>query len=113
MPLPKTKHAYRDVAQTLDTALLAGGARLRCTSHGKAVYWRQRAYKLRSILWKEGPTPYDQMELTLDGQYVIIGFKDTPELTGLDGKPLEVEREFEVDDDLLDAALNLNLEIKK
>lgn len=40
---------YSDVKQILDAALAAGGGEYSLPTHGKAVHWRQRAYKFRKL----------------------------------------------------------------
>lgn len=40
---------YDDVRQILDAALASGGGTFDLPTHGKAVHWRQRAYKFRKL----------------------------------------------------------------
>lgn len=56
---------YDDVKEVLDAALLAKGGTFELADHGKAVHWRQRAYKFRKLYASKlvGSSPYDQLTL--------------------------------------------------
>lgn len=103
MPLTTNINAYADVSRVLEAARNAGGARFTLPSARDAVRWRQRAYQYRKLLYqRRGHTPYDMMQLTLDGETVIIQFRDvTGALTSLEGEPLKEE---ETDEEWLEAA---------
>lgn len=56
---------YEDVKEILDAALAAGGGEYELPDHGKAVHWRQRAYKFRKLYAEVigGVSPYDRLTL--------------------------------------------------
>lgn len=113
MTLPTSINAYNDVRSILDAAVSAGGGRYELPSEGLAIRWRQRAYKLRKLLWDEGKeTQYDDFEFVLDGPIVLIKRKPVHRLTDLDGNELApaVEDEDELLEEALDLKNRLNLE---
>lgn len=114
MGLSNNINAYNDVRVVLDAAVDAGGGRVNLPSPGKAVHWRQRAYKLRSLLTdRDGSTAWDEFQLTVEGASVVVRPRELPLVTDLAGNPLEpIDKPDEVDDDLLEIARGLNLEVK-
>lgn len=61
MPLSNNLNLYSDVRTTLDQALRADGGTLAFADAREATHWCHRANKLRALLGREGPTPYDGM----------------------------------------------------
>lgn len=56
----------QDILQIFDAALRAGGGTFTCETHGKAVHWRHKAYRVRkayrlSVMPKI--SPYDRLTL--------------------------------------------------
>lgn len=73
---PKAIAAYTDCLQVLDRALASSGARLPFTERGKAVSFRQRCYRVRSLLQQRDSTsPYDAMYIQIEP---LRGSKDEP-----------------------------------
>lgn len=83
MPAPRTLGAFADVKTVLDAALRANGGTYRLRTHGAAIKWRQRAYQYRKLLLDiaernditglvPASTPYDGLELRIEGSAVII-----------------------------------------
>lgn len=62
-PRPNRLGMYSDVQQVLDAALASDGGEYVLDTHGKAIHWRQRAYKFRKlyaeILGPNTQSPYD------------------------------------------------------
>lgn len=91
MPLSSNLNTYADVAAVLEPVANAGGrASYELPTPGKAIRWRQRAYKYRELLQKElqraahrgaivPRTPYDTMRLDLKGPLVLIDMVPEPE----------------------------------
>lgn len=119
MPLSKNINQYQDIKRVLDTAVANGGARYKLPSDKAAVRWRLRAYYYRKLLQvslQEGniipgytpATPYDMMQLTLDGPIVIIKLKvEEGELLDEAGNPIDAAAlPSEEDEDELTRAAN-------
>ena len=62
MPLSNKPSAYRDVERAFQAAVEHGGGRLEFTLYGKAVHFRQRAYKYRNLI---NNPEYDAMTIRL------------------------------------------------
>lgn len=115
MPLSNTIGSYADVQQVLDAALRTKGARY-TPPNQHPVRWRARAYHFRSLLMalkqKEvaafpgvaPTTAYDSMFLTVDGNEVVIEFRNIAQgtLRTLDGKPMDVTVETQAKTDDLE-----------
>lgn len=117
MSLSKNPSQYDDIRRVLDSARENNGGRFRCTSHGKAVGWRARAYMFRSLLFKLNQqhylnipgmlatTPYDGMKLIVKDCDVWIEFVEPEgELLSLEGELVMMEA---VDDPLVEEAKQL------
>ena len=76
---PNRLGLYSDVKAVLDEAIASSGGTYTLPDHGKAVHWRQRAYKFRK-LWAEVhgikvASIYDQLTMPMipdDSSDVII-----------------------------------------
>ena len=102
---------YADVRQVLDAALVAGGGKLECPSHGSAVHWRQRAYRFRKLyaetLGPKAMSEYDVLvlpRLAPDSATVTILVRQP---VGIFTPTNEVGLAPTTNDDLLEAAEEL------
>ena len=104
MPLSGNIHNYADVRRVLDTAVARGGLRFRLTSPGKAISFRQRAYKfiqlaqahhaetIGHIPGLRPQTPYDGLRLRLESCDVLIEQRvPEGEFLSLSGEPVDPE----------------------
>jgi len=104
MSLPKHINAYPFEAQTLASALVAGGGRITLGSSRDASKWRARAYMYRSLLRVTGETPYELMRMTIEGNDVVISLiKGSGIFTSTKGEKLYLA-EAEPKDPLLELA---------
>jgi hypothetical protein len=114
---------YDDVRQVLDAALQSGGGSFELPTHGKAVHWRQRAYKFRKlyaeILASDKSTamsPYDRLTLPklLDDSCVVV--IKVREMVGTfipNREPYESTEVPVPGDELFDVAKNIVKRIKE
>lgn len=62
---PNRLGMYADVQQILDAALASEGGEYTLSTYGKAVHWRQRAYKFRKLYAEvhhaKSISPYDSL----------------------------------------------------
>lgn len=115
---------FADITPVLDAALRHGGVQFKLETKGKAVQWRQRAYRYRKLLFKlsqernagipgyDASTPYDQLriDITAEGEVVVAPIPPIPDLMDLDGNPIVLERakpDEDNEDELLDFAATL------
>ena len=83
---PNRLGLYDDVRQILDAAMLSGGGEFALPSHGKAVHWRQRAYKFRKLYAQTlasddsfSMSPYDKLTMPAipeDSSVVVINVRE-------------------------------------
>jgi len=117
----KTLPRFTDVAQVLEAALAAGGARYVLSRRGEAVKFRHRCYAYRAALARldgerKANMPGTAPSTRFDTLVIRIGAKDTAEeatllsefnqpkgqILALDGKPLvPINRPSSADDPLL------------
>lgn len=93
LALSSNINTYSDVAAILQQILEAGGtATFTLPSAGKAIQWRQRAYKYRLLLQAQyrtqanikgytPPTPYDRMKMVNTANRIQIDMEPAPEGT--------------------------------
>lgn len=66
-PAPNRLGMYADIKEVLDAALASDGGTYHLPTHGKAVHWRQRAYRFRKLFAETipagQPSPYDKLVL--------------------------------------------------
>lgn len=114
MTVKKTIGAYMDCLRVLNAANRHGGLRLDFTDqggHGAAIKFRQRCYKLRSILYQNAElrtkglpgeiaaTPYDTLFLRVDEGSPILQIlhrEVTAKVLDLEGNPVDLFSEDEV-----------------
>lgn len=108
---------YADIRQILDAALSSGGGSYECGEHGKAVHWRQRAYKFRKLyaelLGDDAESVYDTVvmpRVAEDGSTVSIQIRKQ---VGVFVPNEGVATDFVMTDPLFDIAGELAAKIDK
>jgi hypothetical protein len=114
---------YDDVRAILDAALQSGGGSLELPSYGKAVHWRQRAYKFRKlyaeILAQDkslSMSPYDRLTLPKiepPDCTVVINVREMVGTFTPNREPYSPVDMPVIGDDLLDAAKSIAKKIKE
>lgn len=108
-PRPNRLGMYADVRAVLDAALAANGGTFALDTHGRAVHWRQRAYKFRKLFAETTTSsPYDALTLPVipdESSTVVIRLVAQPGIF----TPADPTATLpaEPDDELLATALNL------
>ncbi len=106
----KTLAMYHDIQRVLDAAIASAGGIFRCETHGRAVHWRQRAYKFRKLyrdLVNQQNSPYDTLtfrEIGPKENFVTIAVIETPG-EFIPNNPADAPAP--VDDELLAEALRI------
>lgn len=108
-PRPNRLGMYADVRAVLDAAIAANGGTFSLADHGKAVHWRQRAYKFRKLFAETtSSSPYDALTLPVippESSTVVIRLIGQPGIfTPADPTATLPDKP---DDELLKTALDL------
>jgi hypothetical protein len=113
---------YDDVRQILDAALSSGGGSFELPTHGKAVHWRQRAYKFRKLYAQTlasddsfSMSPYDRLTLPMipdDSSTVIINIREVVGTFTPNREPYAPTDVPVPGDDLFEAAQSIAQKIK-
>lgn len=91
MPLSNKIWDYSLIAKILQQLEDKGGGTVECDSAGRAISWRQRAYKYRQLLTRTGNDALEGLHLKLDGTKVIVEFYSKPRIIDDPAKPEEPE----------------------
>jgi hypothetical protein len=95
MPPTKNLNAYGTHERVLETALVAGGAKLELETYSQAFVWQRDANYFRKLLRDrstDGRCKYDVIKITVRGPVVFLENRvETPikGLTSLAGRPLD------------------------
>lgn len=111
---------YEDVKTILDAALAANGGTFELATHGKAVHWRQRAYKFRKLYAEvhgvKTASKYDRLTLRkiAEGSSTVVISIMAENMRGVftPSDPNFVPPGEVADDDLLNFAENLAKKIQ-
>jgi hypothetical protein len=120
---PNRLGLYDDVRQILDAAMISGGGEFELPSHGKAVHWRQRAYKFRKLYAQTlasddsfSMSPYDKLSMPTvpeDSSTVIINVREVVGTFTPNREPYEPIDVPVPGDDLFDVARSIANKIKE
>lgn len=107
MTMSKNPNSYGHIKAVLDAAVSAGGGAYTLPSAAEAIKWRQEAYRYRSMLSEIGPTPYDDLLLSLVENKIRIVVKTfTGTFTTEDGTIINLTKPAHIPDELEQAALD-------
>lgn len=108
---PNRLGMYEDIRAVLDEALRTGGGEYELADHGKAVWWRQRAYTFRKLYANTiypKPSPYDTLsfkKVPPESATVVIAsgqqrgvFRPANTLPPVTSEPVDSEMQREADD---------------
>lgn len=116
-PRPNRLGMYADVKEILDAALQSQGGEYTLADYGKAVHWRQRAYRFRKLFAESLPSrelsPYDRLTIPRIAEgsgTVIIAMQNVTGQFTPNAAPSVTEPPA---DDLLDEALALSERLSK
>lgn len=114
---------YDDVRQILDAALASGGGTFDLPTHGKAVHWRQRAYKFRKLYAQTlasddsfSMSMYDKLtmpQIPEDSRTVVINLREIIGTFTPNREPYQPMEVAVPGDDLLDVAKEIAKKIKE
>lgn len=116
VPRPNRLGMYADVKEILDAALAHSGGSYQLSDYGKAVHWRQRAYKFRKLFaetLRAGElSPYDRLTIPRieEGSNAVVIVLQTTSGTFT---PNASAAPTEPADDLLDEAMALAERLNK